>query len=223
MKYFAIIVAGGSGSRMLSEIPKQFMLLRGRPVLMHTIEEFNKSDYNPEIIVVLNVDFHQYWENLCVLHNFSIPHRLIKGGIHRFESVKNGIKAIKSKAIIAIHDAVRPLLSTRLIDHSFQKAESSGNAVAAIKSRDSVRQQSGNHTIPLNREEIFLIQTPQTFSSEILKKAYKQEFRNEFTDDASVAERAGIKINLIEGEYRNFKITFPEDIRLAEIYLNPGF
>lgn len=223
MKYFAIIVAGGSGSRMLSEIPKQFMLLRGRPVLMHTIEAFNKSDYNPEIIVVLNVDFHQYWENLCVLHNFSIPHRLIKGGIHRFESVKNGIKAIKSKAIIAIHDAVRPLLSTRLIDHSFQKAESSGNAVAAIKSRDSVRQQSGNHTIPLNREEIFLIQTPQTFSSEILKKAYKQEFRNEFTDDASVAERAGIKINLIEGEYRNFKITFPEDIRLAEIYLNPGF
>lgn len=190
---------------------------------MHTIEAFNKSDYNPEIIVVLNVDFHQYWENLCVLHNFSIPHRLIKGGTHRFESVKNGIKAIKSKAIIAIHDAVRPLLSTRLIDHSFQEAESSGNAVAAIKSRDSVRQQSGNHTIPLNREEIFLIQTPQTFISEILKKAYKQEFRNEFTDDASVAERAGIKINLIEGEYRNFKITFPEDIRLAEIYLNPGF
>jgi 2-C-methyl-D-erythritol 4-phosphate cytidylyltransferase len=223
VKYFAIIVGGGSGSRMLSEIPKQFMLLRGRPVLMHTIEAFYKSDYNPEIIVVLNVDFHQYWENLCVLHNFSIPHLLVKGGTHRFDSVKNGIKAIKSKAIIAIHDAVRPLLSSRLIDRSFQEAEVSGNAVAAIKSRDSVRQQTGKHSIPLNREEIYLIQTPQTFSSEILKKAYKQEFRNEFTDDASVAERSGIKINLIEGENRNFKITFPEDIRLAEIYLNPGF
>jgi len=223
VKYFAIIVGGGSGSRMLSEIPKQFMLLRGRPVLMHTIEAFYKSDYNPEIIVVLNVDFHQYWENLCVLHNFSIPHLLVKGGTHRFDSVKNGIKAIKSKAIIAIHDAVRPLLSSRLIDRSFQEAEVSGNAVAAIKSRDSVRQQTGKHSIPLNREEIYLIQTPQTFSSEILKKAYKQEFRNEFTDAASVAERAGIKINLIEGEHRNFKITFPEDIRLAEIYLNPGF
>jgi 2-C-methyl-D-erythritol 4-phosphate cytidylyltransferase len=223
VKYFAIIVGGGSGSRMLSEIPKQFMLLRGRPVLMHTIEAFNRSEYNPEIIVVLNVDFHQYWENLCVLHNFSIPHLLVKGGTHRFDSVKNGIKAIKSKAIIAIHDAVRPLLSCQLIDRSFQEAELSGNAVAAIKSRDSVRQQTGKHSIPLNREEIYLIQTPQTFSSEILKKAYKQEFRNEFTDDASVAERSGIKINLIEGENRNFKITFPEDIRLAEIYLNPGF
>lgn len=208
---------------MLSEVPKQFMLLRGRPVLMHTIEAFEKSDYNPEIIVVLNVDFHQYWENLCVLHNFSIPHKLIKGGTQRFDSVKNGIKAIKTKAIVAIHDAVRPLLSKQLIDRSFQEAERSGNAVAAIKSRDSVRQYNGTHTIPLDREEIYLIQTPQTFSSEILKKAYKQEYRNEFTDDASVAERSGIKINLIDGESRNFKITFPEDIRLAEIYLNPGF
>ena len=206
---------------MLSEVPKQFMLLRGRPVLMHTIEAFNKSDYNPEIIVVLNVDFHQYWENLCLLHNFSIPHKLVKGGTQRFDSVKNGIKAIKTKAIVAIHDAVRPLLSKQLIDRTFEEAERSGNAVAAIKSRDSVRQNTGNHTIPLDREEIYLIQTPQTFSSEILKKAYTQEYRNEFTDDASVAEKIGIKINLIDGETRNFKITFPEDIRLAEIYLDP--
>ncbi len=208
---------------MLSEVPKQFMLLRGRPVLMHTIEAFNKSDYNPEIIVVLNVDFHQYWENLCLLHNFSIPHKLVKGGTQRFDSVKNGINAIRTKAIVAIHDAVRPLLSKQLIDKSFEEAERSGNAVAAIKSRDSVRQYNGTHTIALDREEIYLIQTPQTFSSDVLKKAYKQEFRNEFTDDASVAERSGIRINLIVGETRNFKITFPEDIRLAEIYLNPGF
>ena len=206
---------------MLSEVPKQFMLLRGRPVLMHTIEAFDKSDYNPEIIVVLNVDFHQYWENLCLLHNFSIPHKLVKGGTQRFDSVKNGIKAIKTKAIVAIHDAVRPLLSKQLIDRTFEEAERSGNAVAAIKSRDSVRQNTGTHTIPLDREEIYLIQTPQTFSSEILKKAYTQEYRNEFTDDASVAEKIGIKINLIDGETRNFKITFPEDIRLAEIYLDP--
>ena len=223
MKYFAIIVGGGSGSRMLSEVPKQFMLLRGRPVLMHTIEAFNKSDYNPEIIVVLNVDFHQYWENLCVLHNFSVPHKLVKGGTQRFDSVKNGIKTIRTKAIVAIHDAVRPLLSKQLIDKSFEEAERSGNAVAAIKSRDSVRQYNGTHTIALDREEIYLIQTPQTFSSDVLKKAYKQEFRNEFTDDASVAESSGIRINLIVGETKNFKITFPEDIRLAEIYLNPGF
>lgn len=205
---------------MLSEVPKQFMLLRGRPVLMHTIEAFDKSDYNPEIIVVLNVDFHQYWENLCLIHNFSIPHKLVKGGTQRFDSVKNGIKTIKTKAIVAIHDAVRPLLSKQLIDRTFEEAERSGNAVAAIKSRDSVRQNTGTQTIPLDREEIYLIQTPQTFSSEIIKKAYTQEYRNEFTDDASVAEKLGIKINLIDGETRNFKITFPEDIRLAEIYLD---
>lgn len=223
MKYVAIIVGGGSGSRMLSEIPKQFLLLKGQPVLMHTIEAFYNSEYNPEIIVVLNVDFHLHWENLCVLHNFSIPHLLVKGGTQRFDSVKNGIKTIKSTAIIAIHDAVRPLLSPKLIDRSFKEAEQSGNAVAAIKSRDSIRQQSGQNSIPLNREEIYLIQTPQTFSSDILKKAYKQEFRNEFTDDASVVERAGVSINLIEGENRNFKITFPEDIRIAELYLNSGF
>lgn len=208
---------------MLSEVPKQFMLLRGRPVLMHTIEAFDKSDYNPEIIVVLNVDFHQYWENLCVLHNFYVPHKLVKGGTQRFDSVKNGIKTIRTKAIVAIHDAVRPLLSKHLIDKSFEEAEQSGNAVAAIKSRDSVRQYNGTQTISLDREEIYLIQTPQTFSSDILKKAYKQKFRNEFTDDASVAERSGIRINLIAGETRNFKITFPEDIRLAEIFLNPEF
>lgn len=207
---------------MLSELPKQFMLLGGRPILMHTIEAFHHSEYHPEIIVVLNVDFHQYWENLCVLYNFSIPHLLVRGGIQRFESVKNGIKAIKSKAIVAIHDAVRPLLSSQLIDRSFQQAELIGNAVAALKSRDSIRQQIGQHTIALNRDEIYLIQTPQTFTSEVLKKAYKQEFRNEFTDDASVVERLGIKINLIEGEHRNFKITFPADISLAEAYLNKG-
>ncbi|MFA6944593.1 MAG: 2-C-methyl-D-erythritol 4-phosphate cytidylyltransferase [Pedobacter sp.] len=220
MKYYAIIVGGGLGSRMQADIPKQFMLLNGRPVLMYTIEAFYHSEFKPEIIVVLNIDFHPYWEQLCKQYNFSIPHQLVKGGRHRFHSVKNGIKAIKGKAIIAIHDAVRPLLSEKLIKRSYQEAELWGNAVVAIKSRDSVRQQSGKNSIPLNRENIYLVQTPQTFSSDILRKAYKQEFRNEFTDDASVAEHSGVAIKLIEGENKNFKITFPEDIRIAELYLN---
>lgn len=205
---------------MQSEIPKQFMLLNSKPILMHTIEAFYHSDLKPEIIVVLNVDFHTYWEQLCEKYNFSIPHTLVKGGLQRFHSVKNGIRFIKGNAVVAIHDAVRPLASNELISRSFREAEITGNAVVAHQSKDSVRQKTGNSSIPLNRDEIYLVQTPQTFQLEILNKAYKQEYRNEFTDDASVVERIGISINLIEGERKNLKITFPEDILLAESYLS---
>ena len=220
MKYCAIIVGGGSGSRMGSDLPKQFMLLKGHPILMHTIEAFYNSDLKPEIIVVLNVDFHQYWEQLCEEYKFSIPHILIKGGHHRFHSVKNGLKAVKGAAIVAIHDAVRPLVSTELIKTSYQQAEQLGNAVTAVKSRDSVRQLKGAVTLHLNRDDIYAIQTPQTFKSDILNKAYKQDYRNEFKDDASVVERSGVAIHLMEGDHKNLKITFPEDILLAELYLD---
>ena len=205
---------------MQSEVPKQFMLLNGKPILMHTIESFYYSDFKPEIILVLNVDFITYWEQLCEKYNFLIPHTLIKGGLQRFHSVKNGIKAIKEDSVIAIHDAVRPLASNELICRSFKEAEESGNAIVAIKSKDSVRQQKGNTSLSLNRDEIYLIQTPQTFQFELLNTAYKQEYSNEFTDDASVVERTGITLNLIEGESKNLKITFPEDLSLAEFYLS---
>ncbi len=205
---------------MQSDIPKQFMLLNGKPVLMHTIEAFYYSEIKPEIIVVLNVGFIPYWEQLCEKYNFLIPHTLIKGGLQRFHSVKNGIKAIEKNSVIAIHDAVRPLASKELICRSFREAEQSGNAIVAIKSKDSVRQQKSNSSLSLNRDEIYLIQTPQTFQFELLNTAYKQEYRNEFTDDASVIERTGITLNLIEGESKNLKITFPEDLSLAEFYLS---
>ena len=187
---------------------------------MHTIESFYYSDFKPEIILVLNVDFITYWEQLCEKYNFLIPHTLIKGGLQRFHSVKNGIKAIKEDSVIAIHDAVRPLASNELICRSFKEAEQLGNAIVAIKSKDSVRQQKGNSSLSLNRDEIYLIQTPQTFQFELLNTAYKQEYSNEFTDDASVVERTGITLNLIEGESKNLKITFPEDLSLAEFYLS---
>jgi 2-C-methyl-D-erythritol 4-phosphate cytidylyltransferase len=205
---------------MQSDVPKQFMLLNGKPILMHTIEAFYNSDFKPEVILVLNVDFHTYWEQLCEKYHFSIPHTLIKGGLQRFHSVKNAIKAIKGKSVIAIHDAVRPLASNELICRSFREAEKIGNAVVSIKSKDSVRQKKGNSSLSLNRDEIYLVQTPQTFQFELLNKAYKQEYRNEFTDDASVVERIGVTINLIEGESKNLKITFPEDLVLAEFYLS---
>ncbi|MEJ7778774.1 MAG: 2-C-methyl-D-erythritol 4-phosphate cytidylyltransferase [Daejeonella sp.] len=220
IKYYAIIVGGGSGSRMQSDVPKQFLLLNGRPVLMHTIEAFYSSQLNPEIIVVLNVDYHSFWENQCREHNFEIPHQLVKGGPQRFHSVKNALIYIAGSSIVAIHDAVRPLVSHKLIDSAFRQAEGLGNAVAAVKSSDSIRQGNLRDSVIMDRENIYLVQTPQAFKSEILLKAYRQDYRNEFTDDASVAERSGVQIMLIEGDRSNLKITFPGDLLVAGMFLN---
>jgi 2-C-methyl-D-erythritol 4-phosphate cytidylyltransferase len=218
MKYYAIIVGGGSGSRMKSPIPKQFLLLNGKPVIMHTIEAFYHSDLRPELILALNIDYYSYWEQLCREHNFVIPHTLVKGGNQRFDSVKNGLKAVKGNAVIAIHDAVRPIVSNHLITASFKHAELHGNAVAAVNATDSIRKLNGKTSVALNREEIYLIQTPQTFRSDVLKKAYKQPYRIEFTDDASVVEKSGTSIELIAGDPQNIKITYQKDILLAEFY-----
>lgn len=220
MKYYAIIVGGGSGTRMQQQLPKQFLELKAKPVLMHTMEAFAKSDVHPEIILVLNVHYHQLWEDLCVRHQFNIPHQLIKGGEHRFDSVKNGLKAIPSNSVVAIHDAVRPLVSTELIAKSFKQAELMGNAVTALPSKDSVRQLTNTGSEALRRESVYLVQTPQTFKLEQLKKAYQQVFRIDFTDDASVVEKMGFPIHLLEGESSNIKITYPEDLLLAELLLN---
>ena len=219
---YAIIVAGGSGTRMGAPIPKQFILLNGKPVLMHTIEAFNNCDAQPKIILVLHADFHAYWQQLCTDHNFTIPHQLIKGGETRFHSVKNGLDTIpgNTDAVVAVQDAVRPLTDNAIIDHSYTYASQYGNAIVAVKSRDSIRQVQGNHSVSLLRDDIYLIQTPQTFQGVQLKKAYEHGYDPKFTDDASVVEHSGAAINLIEGSYRNIKITFPEDIAIAEAILN---
>lgn len=217
IKKYAIIVAGGSGSRMNSELPKQFLLINNKPILMHTIEKFAMD--NIELILVLNVDYHEYWIKLCKEFNFNIPHTLVKGGINRFESVKKGLVQVTHKSIVAIHDAVRPLVSVDCIRKAYQEAETNGNAVLAVNSKDSIRRSQGNSSQTIPRDEIFLIQTPQVFSSDVLHKAYKEAYRNEFTDDASVVERLGIKINLIPGEYQNIKITYPEDLKIASTLL----
>ncbi|RYZ92178.1 MAG: 2-C-methyl-D-erythritol 4-phosphate cytidylyltransferase [Sphingobacteriaceae bacterium] len=217
----AIIVAGGSGTRMQASVPKQFLLLHSRPVLFYTIEAFYTSTYQPEILLVLHPDFHQYWNSLCVEQNFTIPHKLIAGGNTRFQSVKNGLDTITDpEAIIAVHDAVRPLTDKSIIDGAYQYAAEHGNAVTSVKSRDSVRQVKDELSAALVRDEIYLIQTPQTFTAAQLNKAYKQPYNEAFTDDASVVEKAGFAISLIEGNYNNIKITFPEDIAIAELLLS---
>lgn len=217
---YAIIVAGGSGSRMQSAVPKQFLLLNGKPVLMYTIEAFYNSASHPSIIIVIPENYHHYWLELCKDHDFRLPHHLVNGGDTRFQSVKNGLELITDPdAIIAVHDAVRPLTEQSAIDQSFSHAQKFTNAIVAVKSRDSIRQVKNNISSALVRDEIYLVQTPQTFQSSLLRKAYEQQFSTEFTDDASVVERLGININIIQGSYTNIKITFPEDIAIAEMLL----
>lgn len=218
---YVIIVAGGSGSRMQSAVPKQFLLLNGKPVLMYTMKAFYNSNSRPAIIVVLPVDYHHYWLELCKDHDFRIPHHLVNGGETRFQSVKNGLGLIETPdAVIAVHDAVRPLAAINTIDESFTYAREHGNAIVAVKSRDSIRQLKDNVSTALLRDEIYLVQTPQTFQAAILQKAYQQEYSHDFTDDASVVERIGININIIPGSYTNLKITFSEDIAIAEMLLS---
>jgi len=219
MKYYAVIVAGGSGNRMQTETPKQFLLLKNRPVLMHTIKAFAQSSTQPKIIVVLHPDQHAYWNRLCVEFNFNIPHVVVAGGKERFFSVKNAVEQIEEESFVAIHDAVRPLISTELIDKCYSEAEHKGNAVAAVQSSDSVRTLVGEKTLALKRNEIYLVQTPQTFKLATLKRAYQQPFDSHFTDDASVVEFTGEEIKIIEGERNNIKITYPIDLELAELLL----
>jgi 2-C-methyl-D-erythritol 4-phosphate cytidylyltransferase len=216
-KTYAIIVAGGSGSRMQSALPKQFIELCGEPVLMHTIRAFYKSQSSPQIILALHGSYHDLWAQFCTKHNFTIPHKITTGGQTRFHSIKNAIATITDEdVLIAVHDAVRPLVSADIINEAYRCAAEKGTAVTAIKSRDSIRQINGDGSESLNRDNIYLVQTPQTFQSALLKKAYEQPYTDKFTDDASVVEQSGVAITLIEGDYSNIKITFPEDIIIAE-------
>ncbi|WP_261382196.1 2-C-methyl-D-erythritol 4-phosphate cytidylyltransferase [Mucilaginibacter achroorhodeus] len=218
---YAVIVAGGTGSRMQSALPKQFIEIYGQPVLMHTIRAFFESSAAPQIILALNSNYHDLWAELCQRHSFTIPHTVIAGGETRFHSVKNALEIItEANAIVAVHDAVRPLTSKQTIEESFRVAASNGTAVTAVKSRDSIRQLNGDISACLNRDEIYLVQTPQTFRASVLKEAYEQPYTSLFTDDASVVEKAGYRINLIKGDHSNIKITFPEDVIIAEALLS---
>jgi 2-C-methyl-D-erythritol 4-phosphate cytidylyltransferase len=210
---------------MQSAVPKQFLPLNGLPVLMHTIDRhFTQSaSHRLNIILVLHASYHDYVESSFVnTHQFTIPHHaLVTGGETRFHSVKNAVDLIlDNNVLIAVHDAVRPLVSGTIIDEAYQCAGENGTAVIAVKSRDSIRKLNGTTSTSLNRDEIYLVQTPQTFQSALLKEAYNQPYNPNFTDDASVVEHAGTQITLIEGNYSNIKITFPEDITIAEALIN---
>lgn len=218
MQKYAIIVAGGSGTRMKSELPKQFIKLAGKPILMYTLEAFHFDDI--QIILVLPESQIPYWKELVDEHQFKIPHNIIAGGEQRFHSVKNGLSSIKADdGLVAIHDGVRPLIKRQIISESFEQAKRAGNAIASIQLKDSIRSITPHANQQEDRTNFRLIQTPQTFKIQLIKRAFEQEYTPSFTDDASVLEQAGHSINLIEGDYKNIKITTPEDLLVAETLL----
>lgn len=216
MKKYVIIVAGGTGTRMNSLIPKQFLELHGKPVLMHTIEKFTNAIPAINIIVVLSSTSGIQWETLCKKHNFTIAQQLTAGGETRFHSVKNGLELVPENCIVGIHDAARPLVSTKTIVNAFEIAEQKGNASPAIPLNESIREVKNDTNKALDRNNYFIIQTPQCFQSNLIKKAFLQQYKSTFTDDASVLEAMGEKINLIEGNRENIKITTPQDLIIAE-------
>lgn len=220
MNLYALIVAGGSGKRMGTDIPKQFLELSGKPVLMRTIERFWSFDASIKIITVLPEDQMGYWEELQKKYSFSIPCTAVKGGSARFFSVKSGLEKIEDNSLVAIHDGVRPLVSTDTIKRCFDAAKRFGNAVPVISPADSVRMITEQGNMPVNRQYLRIIQTPQVFDSKLIKKAYLQDYSPEFTDDASLLEKTGEAIHLVEGNRENLKITNPGDLAVAEALFN---
>ena len=221
MQKFAIIVAGGSGSRFGSTIPKQFSQLAGKPVLMHSIEAFYEFDNGIRIIVVLPSEYIALWNDLCKSHGFAIPHSIVEGGQSRFQSVKNALCAIaETEGIIAVHDGARPLVSKRMIADGFNLALSCGSAIPQIPVTDSIRKLDRNGSHIVDRDSIVAVQTPQIFNLKILKSAYATNFSPIFTDDASVVEYAGTAVSLYDGDNENIKITHPIDLKIAELILS---
>ena len=216
MQKIALIVAGGKGDRMNAGIPKQFLLLNGTPILMRTLKQFSHFE---EIVLVLPTSQFEYWQELCNTYNFRGKYTLVAGGITRFHSVKNGLEKIANNTIVAIHDGVRPLISTALIDILVTETKSGIGVIPILPVKDSIRKVEGKNSAHVDRSNLFKVQTPQCFLSADIKKAYTQYFSATFTDDASVFEANGGKINTLLGEEKNLKITTEEDLKIASILI----
>jgi len=220
MKKYAVIVAGGSGQRMGAEIPKQFLLLKGKPLLQYTINTFLTSFNDLNIILVLPRNHIETGIEIIKQMNVEERVQITAGGQTRFHSVQNGLTKVTEPSIIFVHDGVRCLVSQQLIISCYEQALEKGSAIPAVKPPDSLRMDDGTEHRVIDRNKVHVIQTPQTFSSEILLPAFKQEYCSSYTDEATVVEAAGNKVYLIEGEYSNLKVTRPIDLWLAEKLLD---
>ncbi len=214
-----IIVAGGKGKRMGNQTPKQFLLLNAYPVLMHTINKFFAFDNNLNILLVLPKDAINTWQKLCKQYNFSIKHTIVSGGQTRYHSVKNALDVTPDCPLIAIHDGVRPLVSKETIQRCFETASKKGNAIPVTNIFDSVRMAVNNEYNYIDRNQLKRVQTPQVFKLSLIKEAYQKNYQNNITDDGKMIENLGYKINMVEGNPENIKITTPLDLTIAETIL----
>ena len=219
MKHIVIIVAGGSGKRMQTNIPKQFLLLNEDPVLIRTIRAFHQYNPEMEIIVVLPQDQVKYWRTLCTKHRFNIPHEIVEGGKTRHHSVKNAMAGVEHGALVAVHDGVRPLISEALIRTCFDTAAILGNAVPVVELSESIRELEGEKNTRADRSRFRLVQTPQVFHSDQLIEAFGQPYKQVFTDEATLVESAGHRIHLVKGQPDNIKITTALDLCIASTVL----
>ena len=220
MKKYAIIVAGGNGKRMESDTPKQFLLLKDKPVLFYTLNVFLQAYDDMQIILVLPADFTDMGQEIIDGYFDKERIRITAGGDTRFQSVKNGLQLVEDESMIFVHDGVRCLLSTDLIKRCYDQAIETGSAIPAISSKDSVRLITEEGNVAIDRSKVKLIQTPQTFHSKILLLAFNIDYKDKFTDEATVVEAFGLKVFLIEGEENNIKITRPVDMLIAEKILD---
>lgn len=216
---YNIIVAAGSGSRFGANLPKQYCLLNGRPVLMHTIDNMRVAMPNSHIILVLNKDFVEYWGELCGEYSFESP-MVVTGGDTRWQSVKNAIDVIPATAeIITVHDGARPIVEEKMVERLINALDNAPGAIPVVSVTDSLRQVNENGSIPVDRSLYKAVQTPQAFHADKLKEAYSLPFTLTFTDDASVMAALGYDVMLVEGDTYNIKITHPLDIEIAQLYL----
>lgn len=214
-----IIVAGGKGVRMNSQIPKQFIEIGGKPVLMHTINQFKAYSTDIHIILVLPSEQINYWNDLCAKHSFSVIHTIVSGGEARFFSVKNGLEKVITK-YVGIHDGVRPLVSLSTINRCFDEVKKVDAVVPVVDLVDSIRYAENNdNSNTVDRTKFKLVQTPQVFNTHVLKESYQLPYSENFTDDASVVENAGYQVKLVEGNRENIKITTEIDLKIAELFL----
>ena len=217
MKKHIIIVAGGKGLRMGGDIPKQFLPVCGKPVLMRTLEAFHVYDASIHLILVLPVSQQAYWKQLCEEYQFNLAHEIADGGETRFHSVKNGLALIKEDGLVGVHDGVRPFVSQEVIARCYDEALSLKAVIPVIGVVETVRHltEGGSETVP--RDQYKLVQTPQVFDVALLRRAYEQTYTDMFTDDASVVEALGENVYLVEGNRENVKLTTPFDLKLAEL------
>lgn len=224
IKYYAIIVAGGSGTRMGGSVAKQFAQLQEKLVIEHTIDRFLSMDNVPEIILVLNPAYIDFWKEYCFKKALHFRHTIVPGGITRYHSVKEALRYIKQEGVVAIHDSVRPFIKTEFLNSIYDQASQSGAVIPYLSPVDSMRKKDQKLSIDdskvVNRDDYIMIQTPQVFKTEILLKSYEKPYDTKYTDDASVVEDSGFQLSYTPGDPMNIKLTRPEDLIMARAILS---